>query len=432
MATVALVLVLLGAGVAWTGEAQASEQPQTDSKPPETTPVLPKDAAGLFSTDRAVILDYLKTHRVPKEIFVGYHGVDSHSAEPMINEVKRAADIFVSGDSEMRVAVAKALDSFFDEAPRMWEACSACDYEARLYLVRGLASANEGKRAKEASIWLIQNANPNFATPILRALCDDSLFYGYVNEAQHFGYINDAKEQRQMLELLRKLYKQGGNVQFSPPNNEMGLPGDSGPAAKYVIRALGFLQIPEAIDQLRQWIVVDGKKVDLSVRQEMWCTLYTFYQKRLLRIELLRDLARQDEIVEVWAITPFPEKTDNRLITLGKLVLSKNDKELQANFKKTILRQLSNPDIEVVKGVAEYIVAEYEDSEMPDEIAKVSLTTILKMRAKKLLEKAFSEFKVGYEFKAIGVIIPKNKEEILKKNNETFAKYREEVLRKFE
>ena len=354
-----------------------------------------KEQKSLFAAPREVVLHYLESHRIPKYWYTQCSIPVELTTSSAREEVKKAADVFVKSDTEMRLAIAKAMDCFFDEGPRMWDACGPDDHETLHYLLPGLAIADEGKRVAEARKWLFEKAHPSLAAPLLRALCKSYYLLNDITE----------EDQKKVLRLLCKLYRQSGNMSFRFSGAYEAYYGpESGPISKYVIRALGKLKIPEAREQLIKWMIEDGKKSCVSVRQEMWSTFNDFkFDPWVKNSENILKLVRQEDIIELWLLTPPTHKGNS---VTGMSILSGhnlgNDK-VKEEFKKAVVLQLINPDSDVIEGLVQYLISQWGDKELLSLIQKVNLTVIAKKRIKGLLEKALQE----YDWKIKNELTPK-------------------------
>ena len=396
------------------------------------------DEIGLFSDDKKELLEYVQKNRIPNARYLETWPTGAplevafaHAAR----QVKRAADMFVKGDSEFRLAIARAMVVFFNEAGRMWDACGEDDYEARHWLLLGLLAPHgytptpDPKRGAEARKWLLNEAHPSLAEPILRALCNRSARWVYEELS--------ADEQQKMLALMRKLYGQKGEmVCFAPcPELEEAFPGDSGPIQKYVIRALGNLRSAAAQEQLIEWMIEDGKKADPSVRGEMWQALGAMtWEKLLIPRDRINEIAGRTAMAELLVLPIAKRPKDPRAkggdqVFSGYCLVSGTGKHGDATtrkvFRANLLDQLANPDREVVQGLANYLVCRYDDKDRMDwlpQVEKVKLTSTANKRAKECLQKAFADYPHRTD-------VPESE---AKRRKQRFATYRVELMKRFE
>jgi len=341
----------------------------------------------LFSTDRSKVIAYLRSHRVPTPKPPAPPSGPGPRSETGggEEEVARAAQVFMKGNAEMRLVVVQALDSFYEQGARMWDACGPDDYEARHYLVWGLADADSGKRAVQARKWLFEEAHASYAAPILRALCNSTYLMKDLTAA----------EEDEALVLLRDLYRQTGQMTCITAIPESAdYCGDSGPTAKYVVRALRRLQSPEAHRQLPQWINDDGKKVEATTRDEMWSTLGYF--ARTLNQRELQRMASSRALAEAWLLSDSPAETDLRARAdpgRGRSLLTggySGDKGIAEAFRKNLIDQLTNPDSSVSAAAVRYTVQNSKNAWLAEGLRKLKLADRDKRRLRQLLQKEFS------------------------------------------
>ena len=383
-----------GGGMPGGGMPGWSGGPPPPGMPAARAPARDEKATGLYSDDMATVAAYLKANRIPnvQDQYVLTVLPGPIETSPEGRQVRRAADLFVKADSEMRLTIVRAMDQFNSVAPRMWDACGEDDYEARHYLLYGVATSGDEKRTKEAKQWLLESADPRLAAPILRAVCKSSLLlHGLTPE-----------DEKRTLQLLRGLYRQTGDMVYTAPAPVAKVfPGESGPVRKYVVRALGHVRSPAAAEQLFEWMIADGMKSPPSVRCEMW-SAFGRMNDALLVVprEKIRELAGRREIVELWLITPpaGPVDVDVRfMFWYGKDILrgtANPEAETARLFKRTAVQQLTNPDPEVVEGLARYLVREYDDKEIPTLVEQTRMTMTAKERARESLTKALADFSV--------------------------------------
>ncbi|MFH1131365.1 MAG: hypothetical protein V1754_08525 [Pseudomonadota bacterium] len=161
----------------------------------------------LFSNDRNVVLEYLKNHPVPDVPHAdGLTGGPTPSMPEYKAEVKRAKELFIKGDPELRLAIAKSLYINTESCYDLWALCTDDDREAKHYLV---GSCNSEKQRKDQLEWLRKKAHPSLASALIRWL-----FASYLYEN------STTEEQDSLLEFLSQMYRQPGLVESLPKANE--------------------------------------------------------------------------------------------------------------------------------------------------------------------------------------------------------------------
>jgi hypothetical protein len=348
--------------------------------------------SSLFSEDRKDVMQYLEHHHVPE---IGHVHVDAANpsgtaydiAIARDRQIKRALELFLAGDTELRLRIAMSMEHYSDKGPSFWDACGPDDYEARHYLVMGLAM-DQGRRT-EARSWVLDEAHPSLAEPLLRAICRTPILSDSLEEDQ----------KRQVLGLLGSLYRQSGNVTLVRP--DPGAPahhGDSGPLSRYVVRGLARLGSEDALDQLVEWMAADGKKVENSVRVEMWSALGRFAlrysgSRRLQDAQFVRSLAQRSEIAELFALTKrprlLPPTADDRsregmALVSGEL---RNDPEHARLFKRALAAELANPDADVVRGVVRCVMSRADDAELLGFVRALELSAHARQKACEAIER---------------------------------------------
>jgi len=352
-------------------------------------------APSLFSEDRELVLEYLQGHQIPEvrpPIFINEanpSGDAFQRSQEKERQLTRALDLFSSGDTLMRLSVARAITSYSglnDKGSLFWDACGPNDYEARHFILMGLAL--EQTYLEKARLWMLEDAHPSLAEPLLRVICMTSVLTDGLN----------GEEQGKALVLLRALYRQPGSMTLFRPSP--GVPSyheDSGPVAKYVIRGLARLGTKDALDQLIEWMVADGKKVENSVRVEMWSSLGRFAlphsgSRRLQDAQFVRSLAQRSEIAELFALTKrpwsLPPTADDRsregmLLISGEL---RHDPVHARLFKRALIAEFANPDADVVRGVVRYVMSRVDDSELLGFIRASDLSAHARQKACEAIE----------------------------------------------
>jgi len=279
---------------------------------------------GLYSDDEKTVIEYLKDHRIPHA--TGQPSGPGPNYPPYRREVKRALELFEIGSHELGLAIVRSLPIYSESGTKCWEKCGAEDYEAKHYLVGLALAAAKPEQRDEIRDWLINKADPSYATALLK-----NLKYYYF---RHLSEGANEAQQNQLLGLLMELYRQKGHVVII-----RALPGDyerkevGGPVQKYVVQLLP--GTPAGSKVLLDWITRDRKKVDDATLTAMWRTW------KRCHFEDVEAISKRRDVAESWLLCP---------VWYSGLHLD------ESAFKKNVCSQVFNPDPKVRTRALEYVI----------------------------------------------------------------------------
>ena len=283
------------------------------------------ERAILFTGTEEQIIDYLKSHHVPT-IYGGRPG----GPMPDPQEAERALVLFKTGSARLRLAIAASLFSC-EGGPRameFWRTSTDQDYEARHWLV-GIALYNADKEEKKMLLeWLLREAHPSYAGPLLSSLSAYSLYRDL-----------DPQQQDAFIPLLEQLWRQPGEVIRI---REGSLPGTRGGIQECTVAL-----IPLSIggrDLLLRWLINYGKKVDEKTLDEMWERWRLFAESQaLVDRSFAAEAAGRMELAESWLLG-------------GRRNELCDHAEIQARFMDLVREQVLNPDERVRLRAIEYVL----------------------------------------------------------------------------
>lgn len=284
---------------------------------------------GLHSCNEQELLEYLSDHSVP---YIANEGAGNAPplTDPMFqDQVKRALELFKSGSPRLRLAIAKALTwVFHPEAAAFWEACGPNDAEAQHYIL-GIALANAPDGEKQTlRQWLLERADVKYAPALLKNLHGGDLFSG-----------TDASEQEEILDFLKRLYKQQGVVvRYKGADEETTI---SGSVQQYVVALLP--KTKPGWDLLLEWMAADARTADQGTLREMWGQWQHMAQLDLREhpeiVQLCETTAHSSALAESWCLspkrTPFPNKFGT----------------LKSTFEENVWRQVFSDDERVRRSI---------------------------------------------------------------------------------
>jgi len=312
--------------------------------------------SGLYSNDEKVVMEYLKTHRIPNQFI---HAPSQPYPPPDLREITRAVDLFKSGSQELRLSIAQSMPAGSHQGMQLWEMCDDQNFEARHYLVGLAVEDAESVQRGQLREWLLNNADPGYAAALLKNLRFEGLHHLYddSNEAQVESVIG----------FLKSLYRQTGRVVI-----RRILPGDGygeelgGSVQQYVVKLLPVTA--QGASVLLDWISCDSKKVDQPTLNAMW------HKWNRCKFNDLAAVSKRRDVAESWLLSSIDHR---ELYNVDK-----------TEFNRNLCRQLFNPDPQVRQKALEYVIRLGTLSLMPEGKRSDSLNAIRaafatkKMRAK--------------------------------------------------